>query len=307
MEQVNNLREIQVLRRPNLHPNTLMLHEVFFDTKAGSLSLICELMDMNIYELIKGMRKPLPGGNKPNNYYIYQLCKSLDHIHRNGMFHRDVKPENILIKQNTLKLGDFGSCRSIYSKQPHTEYWSTCWYQGPECLLTNGDYHYKIDMWSAGCVLCEITSFFSLFPGCTELDQISKPHDVIGTPTNQTLNKFKQSRAASFDFPFKKETEYLLLCTISLLYAMVKYDPDVRIAAHRALQHPYFQELWAADTQALAMHKKFRLLGNSAGQVPLHLWQISKGSQRQSEKQKACKSSLKHFHLPALEGRGGGY
>ncbi|GAB0190991.1 MAPK/MAK/MRK overlapping kinase [Grus japonensis] len=45
---------------------------------------------------------------------------------------------------------------------------------------------------------------FSLFPGCTELDQISKPHDVIGTPTNQTLNKFKQSRAASFDFPFKK-------------------------------------------------------------------------------------------------------
>uniref|UniRef100_A0A8C9F058 Uncharacterized protein n=1 Tax=Pavo cristatus TaxID=9049 RepID=A0A8C9F058_PAVCR len=31
---------------------------------------------------------------------------------------------------------------------------------------------------------------------------------------------------------------------LTLLYAMIKYDPDERIAAHQALQHPYFQELW---------------------------------------------------------------
>lgn len=55
IEQVNNLSEIQALRRLSPHPNILMLHEVVFDKKAGSLSLICELMDMNIYELIKGM------------------------------------------------------------------------------------------------------------------------------------------------------------------------------------------------------------------------------------------------------------
>lgn len=30
--------------------------------------------------------------------YMYQLCKSIYHMHRNGIFHRDVKPENILIK-----------------------------------------------------------------------------------------------------------------------------------------------------------------------------------------------------------------
>ncbi|XP_054057652.1 MAPK/MAK/MRK overlapping kinase isoform X5 [Rissa tridactyla] len=319
MEQVNKLREVQALRRLSPHPNILMLHEVVFDKKAGSLSLICELMDMNIYELIKGRRKPLP--EKKIKNYMYQLCKSLDYIHRNGIFHRDVKPENILIKQNTLKLGDFGSCRSIYSKQPHTEYISTRWYRAPECLLTNGYYSYKIDLWSAGCVFYEITSFQPLFPGSNELDQISKIHDVIGTPTNKTLNKLKQ----------------------------------------------------AADTQALATHKKFRLLGNTAGQVPLHLWQISKESQRQfflrkvqektkqhaaprgelaklnlsevakltscptptlhsvfrapkesgetpvlppvrfigsdtkSEKQKVLKSSPKRFHLPAIDRRGGDY
>ncbi|XP_063097224.1 MAPK/MAK/MRK overlapping kinase isoform X11 [Cavia porcellus] len=154
VEQVNNLREIQALRRLNPHPNILTLHEVVFDRKSGSLALICELMDMNIYELIRGRRRPL--SERKIMLYMYQLCKSLDHMHRNGMFHRDVKPENILIKQDVLKLGDFGSCRSVYSRQPYTEYISTRWYRAPECLLTDGFYTSKMDMWSAGCVFYEI-------------------------------------------------------------------------------------------------------------------------------------------------------
>lgn len=97
-EQVNNLREIQALRRLSPHPNILALHEVLFDRKSGCLALICELMDMNIYELIRERRHPL-SENKIRNY-MYQLCKSLEHIHRNGIFHRDVKPENILIKMS---------------------------------------------------------------------------------------------------------------------------------------------------------------------------------------------------------------
>ncbi|XP_003902341.3 MAPK/MAK/MRK overlapping kinase isoform X6 [Papio anubis] len=253
IEQVNNLREIQALRRLNPHPNILTLHEVVFDRKSGSLALICELMDMNIYELIRGRRYPL--SEKKIMHYMYQLCKSLDHIHRNGIFHRDVKPENILIKQDVLKLGDFGSCRSVYSKQPYTEYISTRWYRAPECLLTDGFYTYKMDLWSAGCVFYEIASLQPLFPGVNELDQISKIHDVIGTPAQKTLTKFKQSRAMNFDFPFKRGSGIPLLTTnlspqcLSLLHAMVAYDPDERIAAHQALQHPYFQEQRLSTTK----------------------------------------------------------
>ncbi|NXW90865.1 MOK kinase, partial [Alopecoenas beccarii] len=341
LEQVNNLREIQALRRLSPHPNILMLHEVVFDKKAGSLSLICELMDMNIYQLIKGMKKPL--SEKKIKNYMYQLCKSLDYIHRNGIFHRDVKPENILIKHNTLKLGDFGSCRSIYSKQPHTEYISTRWYRAPECLLTNGYYNYKIDIWSAGCVFYEIISFQPLFPGSNELDQISKIHDIIGTPANETLHKFKQSRIVTFDFPFKKGKgipplmQNLSPKGYSLLYAMITYDPDKRIAAHQALQHPYFQDVWQHSRRTV--QEKTKQHGPPGGQFPklngfglaevtphstptLHsVFQTPKesgdtpalqpvrfiGSNIKSEKQKALKSSLKYFHLPAIERRGGGY
>ena len=52
----------------------------------------------------------------------------------------------------------------------------------------------------------------------------------------------------SFDFPFKKGSGIPLLTAslspqcLSLLHAMVAYDPDERITAHQALQHPYFRE-----------------------------------------------------------------
>ncbi|XP_030786040.1 MAPK/MAK/MRK overlapping kinase isoform X2 [Rhinopithecus roxellana] len=291
VEQVNNLREIQALRRLNPHPNILTLHEVVFDRKSGSLALICELMDMNIYELIRGRRYPL--SEKTIMHYMYQLCKSLDHIHRNGIFHRDVKPENILIK-DVLKLGDFGSCRSVYSKQPYTEYISTRWYRAPECLLTDGFYTYKMDLWSAGCVFYEIASLQPLFPGVNELDQISRIHDVIGTPAQKTLTKFKQSRAMNFDFPFKRGSGIPLLTTnlspqcLSLLHAMVAYDPDERIAAHQALQHPYFQEQRKTEKRAVGSHRKACFPEHPVAPEPLSnsCWISKEGrKQKQSLKQ----------------------
>lgn len=41
-------------------------------------------------------------------------------MHKHGIFHRDIKPENILLKEDIVKLADFGSCRGIFSKHPFT-------------------------------------------------------------------------------------------------------------------------------------------------------------------------------------------
>lgn len=116
--------------------------------------------------------------------------KSLEHMHRNGIFHRDIKPENVLLMDDELKLADFGSCRGIYSKQPYTEYISTRWYRPPECLLTDGYYNYKMDVWGVGCVWFEVLALFPLFPGNNELDQVNKIHNIIGTPSNEILAEF---------------------------------------------------------------------------------------------------------------------
>lgn len=178
--QVNNLREIQALRRLSPHPQIIKLYEVLYDEPTGRLALVFELMEMNMYDAIKGRRHYLP--EKRVKYYMYQLMKAIDHMHRNGIFHRDIKPENILLMEDQVKLADFGSCRGIYSKQPYTEYISTRWYRAPECLLTDGYYGYKMDLWGVGCVMFEVISLFPLFPGNDELDQVHKIHHILGTP-----------------------------------------------------------------------------------------------------------------------------
>lgn len=181
--------------------------------------------------------------------------KSLDHMHKKGIFHRDIKPENILIESTTeigrgLKLADFGSCRGIYSKQPYTEYISTRWYRAPECLLTDGYYGPEMDLWGAGCVMFEITSLYPLFPGTNEVDQISRIHKVLGTPSEEILQKFRSKGAShiSFDFPAQKGIGIPQLIThatadtIDLIEKLLKYDASERITAREAMRHPYFKE-----------------------------------------------------------------
>jgi renal tumor antigen len=247
LEQVNNLREIQALRRLSPHPHIVKLLEILYDEPTGRLALVFELLEMNLYEWIRGRRHYLPEVKVQG--YIFQLLKSIDHMHRNGIFHRDIKPENVLLIDDSLKLADFGSCRGIYSKQPYTEYISTRWYRAPECLLTDGYYNYKMDIWGVGCVFFEVLALFPLFPGTNELDQINKIHNIQGTPHPDMLKAF-QEKASHMDFNFPEITgtgiDQLIPHVSSqareVIGLMLAYDSEQRISAREALKHPYFDE-----------------------------------------------------------------
>lgn len=253
IDKVKKLREIQALKRLQGHANIVTLYEVLYDEPKQRLALVFELMERNMYEHIKERKQPLE--EKRVKKYLYQLIKGLEFIHRQGIFHRDIKPENILLKDEKIKLIDFGSCKGMKG-QGHTEYVSTRWYRSPECLLTKGYYDYKMDVWGVGCVFFEILSLFPLFPGKNELDQIHKIHDVLGTPHKHVLQRFKknQNTHIKFNFPMKRGAgiRHLIPHVSSecadLIMKMLIYDPQERITAGEALRHEYFRDLKEIDS-----------------------------------------------------------
>jgi cyclin-dependent kinase len=107
---------------------------------------------------------------------MYQLCLGIAHMHRHGVMHRDLKPQNLLVDKanNILKIADLGLGRafsvpvksythevSVYSPVPApmggSDAWCgsqivTLWYRAPEVLLGGTHYATGVDMWSAGCI-----------------------------------------------------------------------------------------------------------------------------------------------------------
>lgn len=113
-----------------------------------------------------------------------QLLEGLDFLHLNRVIHRDMKPQNILILENEMKIKitDFGLARIHCNPQTAlTSVVVTLWYRAPELLL-GCDYSTAVDLWSIGCIIYELLTLKTLFPGNSELDQLNIIFSVIGTP-----------------------------------------------------------------------------------------------------------------------------
>jgi len=89
----------------------------------------------------------------------YILAKTLLFLHRNGVVHRDVKPQNILFtKSNVLKLTDFGMSHFVnlkhceHRRHVMTTKCGTPYYAAPE-IVGGRRYDEKVDCWSMGVLL----------------------------------------------------------------------------------------------------------------------------------------------------------
>ena len=58
---------------------------------------------------------------------------------------------------------------------------SLCRYRAPEVLLRSSTYSSPIDMWAVGCIMAELYTLRPLFPGNSEVDEIFKICQVLGT------------------------------------------------------------------------------------------------------------------------------
>lgn len=178
----------------------------------------------------------------------YQLVTAVSFCHSRNIFHRDLKPQNILIDSNfNIKLADFGLGRA--ANLPLRSYTSeiiTLWYRPPELLLGVKYYDASVDIWSLGCILAEMYLLAPLFAGDSEIDQLYKIFMILGTPTNEIWDGVESLPKYNVEFPvFKKKSLKSLIKDRdleSLILKMLFYNPLSRIPAKEALEDSYFYD-----------------------------------------------------------------
>ncbi|KAJ7244793.1 kinase-like domain-containing protein [Mycena haematopus] len=205
-DECQKLKELEFLRAIPFHPNMISLYDFFLQPDSQELYLVFEAMEGNLYHLIKARKGRLLAGGLVSSIFR-QMVSGLEHMHNFGYFHRDMKPENVLVTTTGLhnyasvspgappnafekdvvaiiKLADFGLARKIQSVGPYTEYVATRWYRAPEVLLMSTSYSSPVDMWALGAIMAELINLRPLFPGVDTMDQLARICDIQGDPSD---------------------------------------------------------------------------------------------------------------------------
>lgn len=254
-------RELQIMRRLE-HCNIVKLMYFFYTSGEKKdeiyLNLVLEFVPETVYKVARQYAKgkqSIPG--LFIRLYMYQLFRSLAYIHSQGICHRDIKPQNLLLdpESGILKLCDFGSAKHLVRGEPNVSYICSRYYRAPELIFGATDYTTNIDVWSAGCVFAELMLGQPIFPGDSGVDQLVEIIKVLGTPTreqikemnpNYTEFKFPQIKAHPWQKVFRARTSPE---AIDLVSRLLEYTPSARITPLQACAHTYFDELREPGTK----------------------------------------------------------
>lgn len=175
-----NILNLLSERVPGCTNHLLCYYDISQDR--NNIYLLSELLDTNYYDIIvNGKYCDLPLSIKGDLVYniILQLLNGLKTLHNVGIIHRDIKAENVLIKQgnpSTAKLGDFGFSCNLRDNECRGDVGSLE-YAAPSILLGNQEpvWTVKEDLYALACL-----TYFALtcqyYVGENELNEL---RDVI--------------------------------------------------------------------------------------------------------------------------------
>eukprot|EP00466_Bigelowiella_natans_P005081 jgi/Bigna1/47594/estExt_Genewise1.C_160029 len=246
----------------------------------GHLCMVFEPMDMNLREYLrklgqKGFHISTIQHFARQLFLALKLCKQI------SIVHGDIKPDNILVKEevNNIKLCDFGSAG--YKKDAEiTPYLCSRFYRAPEIILGTL-YDEQSDIWSVGCVLYELFTGDILYPGKTNNGMLKLHMELNGNFPKRFIKKGKfHEKHFNEDQVFlqikvdplsklelkeprkdllkpkkdflkllkphlNKPTErerYKLVQLADLLKKMFHMDPSRRLTVEGCMQHPFIKD-----------------------------------------------------------------
>uniref|UniRef100_A0A671YQP8 mitogen-activated protein kinase n=1 Tax=Sparus aurata TaxID=8175 RepID=A0A671YQP8_SPAAU len=238
-------RELRLLKHMK-HENVIGLLDVF--TPATSLKeftdvyLVTHLMGADLNNIVKCQKLT----DDHVQFLIYQILRGL----------KDLKPSNLAVNEDCeLKILDFGLAR--HTDDEMTGYVATRWYRAPEIMLNWMHYNMTVDIWSVGCIMAELLTGRTLFPGTDHIDQLKLIMLLVGTPGPELLMKISSESARNYisslpQMPKRNFTDVFIGANpqaVDLLEKMLVLDTDKRITAAEALAHSYFSQYHDPDDE----------------------------------------------------------
>lgn len=250
------LREIKLLRLLR-HPDIVEIKHIMLPPSRREFQdiyVVFELMESDLHQVIKANDDLTP---EHHQFFLYQLLRALKYIHAANVFHRDLKPKNILANSDCkLKICDFGLARASFNDAPSAIFWTdyvaTRWYRAPElCGSFFSKYTPAIDIWSIGCIFAELLTGRPLFPGKNVVHQLDLITDLLGSPSSETLSRIRNEKARRYlscmrkkhPVPFTQKFRNADPMALRLLERLLAFDPKDRPTADEALADPYFAPL----------------------------------------------------------------
>lgn len=214
------LNEIKIMCSLN---NTNIVHYFHCERTNNNVSLFMELCDASLMDIIIDRTRKPP--KLTVIHIIQQVISAIGYLHNRGIVHRDIKPQNIMLKGDIIKLTDFGTARQGDAMK---EVKGTFRYMAPE--VYKGEPHsLPCDIWSVGCLACElflcVPKFMEHASILGELTTTATPY-LDDVPANPVLR----------DFVFK----------------CFKMNPAERPTAQELLSHPLLStSAFSADIERL--------------------------------------------------------
>jgi len=181
------LQEVSVLRGIAKHPNLIEYRDSFLEEMAGVLLIVMSFAEngdlRGVVANAQAVSRALP--EPAVLWWLRQMLAGLEHLHSQGVVHRDLKTSNIFLcnGRTHIRIGDFGISRVLESTAFATSCVGTPAYMSPE-LMRNEQYDYHVDMWALGCICFELCALKLPFSAKSLLDLV---YQVVESDPDWTL------------------------------------------------------------------------------------------------------------------------